>query len=291
MANIRVDVGSPVYAGQTITFKSPADCSAVTGLKVYYPDGNTTTSKTFQFADAHGNNVGGSDLFASNVLVKVILDTELNRAYVQNADTNAYLEGKFNTKLNGYGGPIKKYEDMNDYTSDGTFICDTSVAQTLSNAPFTSAFCLKVRKYNSSGSMIEQEAWLASTGKAIRMHRMKFGGSGWGAWIGESKIVTGWYTGTGTYGPQGKNTLTFKSSPIIILIMKYDGSGFMFMYTNTNFVTGHFPPNNAYPTVEVSKSYSEGDCTIQWYNSTTPWYQFNEAHGSYRYIAFFEDEV
>lgn len=95
MANIRVDVGGPVVNGQPVTFKSPADCSQVTGLIVYYPENGATASKTFQFADAHGNNVGGKNLFASDVLVKVILDTEALRAHVQNADTNAYLEGRF----------------------------------------------------------------------------------------------------------------------------------------------------------------------------------------------------
>lgn len=98
MAKIRVDVLDPVYSGQTITFKSPANCSWVTGLKVYYKDGTQQKSKEFQFADAHGNNVGGNDLFAANVLVKVILDTDQSRAYVQNADTNAYLEKKFSDK-------------------------------------------------------------------------------------------------------------------------------------------------------------------------------------------------
>ena len=105
MANIRIDLDSTLINGQTLTFKSPADCSAVTGLKVYYPQqgnlypqGSTTASKTFQFADAHGNNVGSKDLFAKNVLVKVIVDIEFNKAYVQNADTNAYLEAKFEEK-------------------------------------------------------------------------------------------------------------------------------------------------------------------------------------------------
>lgn len=92
MANVRIELQVPIVDGQTLTFKSPADCSQVTGLIVYYPENDSTVSKTFQFADAHGNNVGSIDLFAENVLVKVILDTELNRAYVQNADTNGYLE-------------------------------------------------------------------------------------------------------------------------------------------------------------------------------------------------------
>lgn len=99
MPNIRVDLENPLYHGQQIIFKSPADCSIVTGLIVYYPnESKETVSTVFQFADAHGNNVGSVSLFAESVLVKVILDTELNRAYVQNADTNAYLEGQFASK-------------------------------------------------------------------------------------------------------------------------------------------------------------------------------------------------
>lgn len=100
MANIKVTIDYPIVNGQPLTFRSPADCSKVTGLVVYYPEGGTNKSKTFQFADAHGNNVGSIDLFAANVLVKVILDTEANRAYVQNADTNAYLERRFEGKAN-----------------------------------------------------------------------------------------------------------------------------------------------------------------------------------------------
>lgn len=98
MPNIRIDSTIPISNGQALIFKSPADCSQITGLIVYYPDDDTTTSKTFQFADAHGNNVGSVSLFAEDVLVKVILDTDAGKAYVQNADTNAYLEGQFALK-------------------------------------------------------------------------------------------------------------------------------------------------------------------------------------------------
>lgn len=97
MANIRVDVNYAIQDGSEIVFRSPVDCSAITGLIVYYPgsDGNTT-SKVFALADAHGNNVGDIDhLFAENVVVKVILDVTKAMAFVQNADTNAYLEQKF----------------------------------------------------------------------------------------------------------------------------------------------------------------------------------------------------
>ena len=97
MSNIRVDVSYTIQDGSEIVFRSPVDCSAVTGLIVSYPgaDGNTV-SKVFALADAHGNNVGDIDhLFAENVVVKVILDVTESMAFVQNADTNAYLEAKF----------------------------------------------------------------------------------------------------------------------------------------------------------------------------------------------------
>jgi hypothetical protein len=67
-------------------------------LKVYYPD----ASQEFVFADAHGNNVGDIDhLFAEDVAVKVILDVTKGMAFVQNADTNAYIERTFIKSVNG----------------------------------------------------------------------------------------------------------------------------------------------------------------------------------------------
>ena len=101
MANIKVNSTIPVFDGQPLTFKAPADCSQVSGLIVYYPDGDATASKVFQFADAHGNNVGDLDLFAANAVVKVVLDIEKSMAFVQNADTNAYIERTFVKTING----------------------------------------------------------------------------------------------------------------------------------------------------------------------------------------------
>ena len=89
--NIRVDLNTPIRDGTEVVFRSPVDCSQITGLIVYY----NGESKEFTFADAHGNNVGYIDhLFAENVVVKVILDISTSMAFVQNADTNAYLEGR-----------------------------------------------------------------------------------------------------------------------------------------------------------------------------------------------------
>lgn len=94
--NIRVDLNYPIRDGAEVVFRSPVDCSQVTGLKVKYSgDAGNTLSKEFVFADAHGNNVGDIDnLFGKNAVVKVILDVTKGMAFVQNADTNAYLESR-----------------------------------------------------------------------------------------------------------------------------------------------------------------------------------------------------
>ena len=100
--NIRVDFNYPIKDGTELRFRSPVDCSQVTGLKVYYRENGITASKEFAFADAHGNNVGDIDhLFAENVVVKVILDVTTGMAFVQNADTNAYIERTFIKTVNG----------------------------------------------------------------------------------------------------------------------------------------------------------------------------------------------
>lgn len=100
MSNIRVDLGYEIRDGEEVKFRTPADCSAVTGLIIYYPSqSGILTSTEFVFADAHGNNVGDIDhLFAENVVVKVILDMVSRMAFVQNADTNSYLEENFAKK-------------------------------------------------------------------------------------------------------------------------------------------------------------------------------------------------
>ena len=103
MANIRVDVSESIYDGFTVTFKTPCACTAVTGIKVYYPtivDGAISTqSKVFTFRDAHGNNLTSvGNLFLQDAYVKVTLDVTGGYAYIQNADTNGYIERRLNVR-------------------------------------------------------------------------------------------------------------------------------------------------------------------------------------------------
>lgn len=96
MAYINVTVYEPLSDGMEVKFRTPCSCSGITGVKVLHTnDDNTTSAKTFTFYDTHGNSIGSlGNLFASGVLVKVMLDTTKSRAYILNAGTNSYLEGK-----------------------------------------------------------------------------------------------------------------------------------------------------------------------------------------------------
>lgn len=98
MANIRVDLEHTIQDGIDLTFDAPCDCSQITGLIVYYPSYDMIVSKQFTFRDAHKNDLKDlTDLFAEGARIKVNLDVTNGYAYIQNADTNAYLENKFNT--------------------------------------------------------------------------------------------------------------------------------------------------------------------------------------------------
>lgn len=105
MANIQVKLTEPLLDGMDIKFRTPCNCTEITALTVLAPnDDGTLVSRTFTFKDSHGQDVGNlSNLFASNVLVKVMVDTVNNSAYVLNAGTNTYLE----TGL-ALGGKVKQ---------------------------------------------------------------------------------------------------------------------------------------------------------------------------------------
>lgn len=132
--NIKVEVSHPIKDGTEIKFRSPVDCSEVTGLNVYYNGASTE----FKFTDAHGNDVGEIDhLFAANVVVKVILDVTHRKAYVQNADTNAYLEGRFaelDEQINPFS--ITKFKvNGNSAREKGTTVASVELEWEFSKVP------------------------------------------------------------------------------------------------------------------------------------------------------------
>ena len=100
MANIKITAPAPLYDGMAVLFKAPCACTAVEGLAVSYGG----VEKVFTFKDAHGNSLTGiGNLFAEGAIVKALLDTVNGFAYLQNADTNAYLEERLGGKVSKAG--------------------------------------------------------------------------------------------------------------------------------------------------------------------------------------------
>lgn len=97
MVNIKVKSKTPIKNGRGFTFHAPCNCSEVTGITVEHPGG----TQRFSFKDAHGNDLGSNNhLFTAGSLVKVVLDVTNSAAYIQNADTNNYLERRFDEAAN-----------------------------------------------------------------------------------------------------------------------------------------------------------------------------------------------
>lgn len=101
MSIIKVNLDYPIEDGAVITFKAPCNSEDATALNIYYPNIMERTRSirqaTFTFDDANKYDLKGiPNLFVQGAYVTVILDTNDNIAYIQNANTNAYLEDKFN---------------------------------------------------------------------------------------------------------------------------------------------------------------------------------------------------
>lgn len=111
MPKIKVELNHEIIDGQPITFVAPCDCSETDGLRVSYPGG----TKDFVFKDAHGNDLSGiGELFLSGAYVRVLVNTVNSYAYIQNADTNKYIEDTFLKKAGGtMTGALNLTEPLN----------------------------------------------------------------------------------------------------------------------------------------------------------------------------------
>ena len=97
MASIEHSLNHPLRDGESIKFKANCSSSEATDLKIIYPtdDDGTLETETFVFKDAHGNDLSRmADVFLAGAYVEVITDTSEKAAFIQNGDTNGYLETK-----------------------------------------------------------------------------------------------------------------------------------------------------------------------------------------------------
>ena len=107
---IKVEVNYKIHNGAELVFRSPCEYANIDGLIVTYVDDKDTVSKEFTFVDANVNDLSDLNvLFAKGAVVKVILDVDNAQAFVQNADTNAYLEEQLAGKT-----PISHVSDDNN---------------------------------------------------------------------------------------------------------------------------------------------------------------------------------
>jgi hypothetical protein len=96
MAYIKINLDKVLMNGHEVSFIAPCDCTAIEGLKVCYVEGEELKEKIFTMKDAHGNTLTGlGNLFKEGAYVHAILDSTHFHAYIQNADTNGYLEARF----------------------------------------------------------------------------------------------------------------------------------------------------------------------------------------------------
>lgn len=95
MANIKITVDGPLVDGHRVTFKAPCDSSQAEKLNVFYIEEDAQQSRLFTMKDSQGSDVTGfKGLFSQGAYVSAVLDTNGGFAYLQNADTNSYVEKK-----------------------------------------------------------------------------------------------------------------------------------------------------------------------------------------------------
>ena len=101
--------------------------------------------------------------------------------------------------------------------------------------------------------------------------------------MGNCRIVTGSYVGTGKYGPSNRNTLTFDGKPLAVFIMAQAHSSntwaaFLPMIRGTQWASASTP------------------CTVTWSENGVSWYhddsaQYQLSRGTNFYIALLEANV
>ena len=102
------------------------------------------------------------------------------------------------------------------------------------------------------------------------------------------KIVSGSYVGTGTYGSDNKNSLTFYSPPKM-LIVTYPGRVSSFTtYGLLLYISGF---NGLAPSLFTNRTdgfyvvtISGSDNTVSWYSTESAEYQLNKSGVTYNYI-------
>ncbi len=104
------------------------------------------------------------------------------------------------------------------------------------------------------------------------------------ALTGNCKIVYGTYTGTGKYGRENPNKLTFDGNPLFVIIKGSIGSApTLGIQTMRGWYTAY--TGSADPSTVCHLTW--GEHSLPWYNSQSSSDQFNTSDSVYPYIALF----
>lgn len=126
MANVKIIVNGPLVDGHRVTFKAPCTCKQIEYLDVRYISGNTQESRLFTMKDSHGNDITGiGNLFEEGAYVHAILDTQKKFAYLQNADTNGYLERRLNYSTYSVSGVTEAYNSKQILKYENEYVVPT----------------------------------------------------------------------------------------------------------------------------------------------------------------------
>lgn len=108
-----------------------------------------------------------------------------------------------------------------------------------------------------------------------RFTRSKYGG--WGDWIPEANFSTITYVGTGTYGSNNKNSVTFPDRPKMVFVSGPNSAVF------PGTAASGFVNSDGYDMIPFSWSGN----TLSWYNAQDPAYQLNENGVTYTCLALY----
>ena len=151
------------------------------------------------------------------------------------------------------------------------FVClATSVAH-----PVLGGFSYIIKVNVISQNYVSLEAVSYYTIGTRRFTRSKYGG--WGDWIPEANFSTITYVGTGTYGSNNKNSVTFPDRPKAVFVSGPNSAVF------PGTAASGFANSDGLDMIPFSWSGS----TLSWYNAQGADYQLNESGVTYTCLALY----
>lgn len=296
MANIKLTLPGEPFTKQIVTFTAPCDCDKVT-------DGIVINGTTYTICDAMGNKVTGTGgVWCSGAQISVILDCENKKAYLQNGTPTDFVSKSGDT-MNV--GATLHFQASNETGLGIKAVSEGANITAYDKASDESSNRALLRIYPPS---------LNSQEKALRMAEVKDGKTKWvtvlhtgnaGSLLGDvAKVVTGSYRGTGTYGENNPNSLTFAHPVKFLCIFAKDNGSY---HSTTNAVvneakvsvsdaelTTDWVKGVGLGMVHITHTEGEWGCygkksedgkTVYWYDWSSASEQFNDDKFTYHYVA------